>query len=285
MTFWTYLIQCADRHLYAGHTDDLERRVGEHQVGLVSGYTRTRGPVHLVWSQEFPTRYEALQAERQIKGWSRAKKLALIRGDWSMISQLARSRQEQGRASTGSARTEFKAGRQELYLHPHPKILPTQPYSLSATLAGPASGIRIRYSLNGPTELLDIPAGTSSTRRNGLWQHTCFELFAATESGYVEFNFTPSGEWAAYRFSSYREGMADLETQPPAIRVTRADHRLDLTAELHLPNTVTRMGLSAVIEELDGTKSYWALRHPPGDTPDFHHPDCFALELPSASAT
>jgi putative endonuclease len=82
---------------------DLDAHVGAHQSGLIKGYTSTRLPVTLVWSDEFPTRYQALQAERQIKGWSRAKKLALIRGDWGRISILAKSKE---RASTGSARTD-----------------------------------------------------------------------------------------------------------------------------------------------------------------------------------
>jgi len=62
-------------------------------------------PVKLVWCEEFPSRYEALSAERRLKGWSRAKKLALIRGDWPQIQALARNSEEKGRASTGSART------------------------------------------------------------------------------------------------------------------------------------------------------------------------------------
>ncbi|WP_243455802.1 GIY-YIG nuclease family protein [Sphingosinicella sp. BN140058] len=74
-------------------------------AGALGGYTAKRLPVTLVWSEEFPSRYEALSAERQIKGWSRAKKMALIRGDWLSISALARNRQAEGRASTSSART------------------------------------------------------------------------------------------------------------------------------------------------------------------------------------
>jgi predicted GIY-YIG superfamily endonuclease len=78
-----------------------------HMSGEFGGYTSTRLPVTLVWCDEFPSRYDALSAERQIKGWSRAKKLALIRGDWPLISKLARNRQglQEGRASTSSART------------------------------------------------------------------------------------------------------------------------------------------------------------------------------------
>jgi predicted GIY-YIG superfamily endonuclease len=75
------MLHCRGGKFYTGHTDDLERRIGEHQSGLVKGFTSDKFPVELVWSQDFPTRYEALSAERQIKGWSRAKKLALIRGD------------------------------------------------------------------------------------------------------------------------------------------------------------------------------------------------------------
>ncbi|HYI48032.1 MAG TPA: GIY-YIG nuclease family protein [Allosphingosinicella sp.] len=105
MGFWTYMLHCADRSFYVGHTDDLDARIGAHQSGLIPGYTSTRLPVTLVWADEFPSRYEALQAERQIKGWGRAKKLALIRGDWELIAALARNTEEKERASTSSART------------------------------------------------------------------------------------------------------------------------------------------------------------------------------------
>ncbi|MEO9470399.1 GIY-YIG nuclease family protein [Parasphingorhabdus sp.] len=92
MAFWAYMLKCSDGHFYVGHTDNLEHRIAAHQSGLVAGYTQRRHPVELVWSETFPTREEALAAERQIKGWSRAKKQALIAGDWELISQLARSR-------------------------------------------------------------------------------------------------------------------------------------------------------------------------------------------------
>ncbi|MES2173798.1 MAG: GIY-YIG nuclease family protein [Pseudomonadota bacterium] len=94
MTFWTYMLHCADRSFYVGHTDNLEVRIGQHEVGQIPSYTQTRRPIKLVWSQAFSTRIEALEAERQIKGWSRAKKLALIRDDWTLISSLARSKTE-----------------------------------------------------------------------------------------------------------------------------------------------------------------------------------------------
>jgi putative endonuclease len=106
MSFWAYMLHCTDRSFYVGHTDDLEHRMAQHQHGQIEGYTATRVPVTLVWSGEFPSRYEALEVERQIKDWSRAKKMALIRGDWNLVSDLARNSEEKERASTGSARTD-----------------------------------------------------------------------------------------------------------------------------------------------------------------------------------
>jgi predicted GIY-YIG superfamily endonuclease len=92
MAFWTYMLRCVDGHYYVGHADDLDSRIAGHQSGLTGGYTRSRRSVALVWHQDFPSRAEVLAAERQIKGWSRAKKQALIAGDWESISRLARSR-------------------------------------------------------------------------------------------------------------------------------------------------------------------------------------------------
>lgn len=76
--FWCYIVECVDQALYTGHTDDLERRIAQHQQGYFTKcYTFNRRPVRLIWSQEFESRIAALEAERKIKGWSRAKKLAL----------------------------------------------------------------------------------------------------------------------------------------------------------------------------------------------------------------
>jgi predicted GIY-YIG superfamily endonuclease len=94
VAFYAYLLRCADGSYYTGHTEDLEHRIAEHHAGMHCGYTSRRRPLQLVWMQDFPTRYEALCAERQIKGWSRAKKEALIAGDWERLSLLARNRQQ-----------------------------------------------------------------------------------------------------------------------------------------------------------------------------------------------
>jgi predicted GIY-YIG superfamily endonuclease len=94
VAFWVYLLRCVDGTYYAGHTDNFEKRIGEHMTGACGGYTATRLPVELVWNQECTTRIEALSLERQIKGWRRAKKEALIRGDWDELSRLARSKSD-----------------------------------------------------------------------------------------------------------------------------------------------------------------------------------------------
>ena len=91
MAFHTYTLRCADGSYYVGHTDDIEKRIAEHQRGLVSVYTRKRRPVNLAFAEEFSCRYEALSVERQIKGWSRAKKEALINGNWTRLRALARN--------------------------------------------------------------------------------------------------------------------------------------------------------------------------------------------------
>ncbi len=85
-----------------GHTDDLERRFAQHKSGTFPGFARDHAPVELVWSEEFVTREEAKVAKKRIKGWSQAKKLALIRGDWARISTLAKKKSS---PSTSSGQT------------------------------------------------------------------------------------------------------------------------------------------------------------------------------------
>ncbi len=90
MVFWVYILRCADGLYYTGHTDDLERRIAQHQSGEVDGFTVMRLPVLLVCSQEFSKRDEAFAAERQIKRWSRKKKEALIQSDWQALQLAAK---------------------------------------------------------------------------------------------------------------------------------------------------------------------------------------------------
>ncbi|MDB5801944.1 MAG: tRNA/rRNA methyltransferase SpoU [Rhodocyclales bacterium] len=97
--FWVYILKCSDGTYYTGHTDNLEHRLGQHQGGVCGGYTATRLPVTLVWSQEFASREDALAAERRVKGWSRAKKEAMMLGDWDEVNHLSRGKHVHQRKS------------------------------------------------------------------------------------------------------------------------------------------------------------------------------------------
>ncbi len=151
------------------------------------------------------------------------------------------------------------------------------------------------YMMTGNIDAIAIPASVDSARTDDLWQHTCFEAFLrdATGESYYEFNFAPSTQWAAYRFSGYRaERRQASEVDAPAIVVESGAEYYRLRASLKVDrlgllapngpagekNLVGRVGLAAVIEETSGRRSYWALAHPPGK-PDFHHADCFTLEV------
>ena len=102
MDFYAYLLHCSDGSYYAGHTDDLDARVAQHQSGAMPGYTRDKRPVELLWAERFPDRDSAFAAERRIKGWSRAKKEALVRGDWAALKRLASRAVLRDAGSTGS---------------------------------------------------------------------------------------------------------------------------------------------------------------------------------------
>ena len=134
----------------------------------------------------------------------------------------------------------------------------------------------LTYRISGAMPLLPSPA--AAERADDLWRHTCFELFVRTGGeGYYEFNFSPSSQWAAYRFAGYRSGRVDLPLAPP--RIERLADGLRVTVDLSaLPRGAWRGSLAAVIEAQDGTMSYWALAHPPGKA-DFHDPLGFALAI------
>ena len=90
--FYIYILKCSDASYYVGHTDNLELRIGKHQAGEIEGYTHSRRPVGLVFSETFVSRIDALERERQVKGWTRQKREALIRGDWNTIHNLSRGK-------------------------------------------------------------------------------------------------------------------------------------------------------------------------------------------------
>jgi hypothetical protein len=142
--------------------------------------------------------------------------------------------------------------------------------------------IELSFLLTGETERILLPPPGRLRRADGLWQHTCFEAFIKPGSAeaYREINLAPSGEWAAYDFDGYRQGMRNADLLAPAMARSGDSGELKVEAAIAGPPSTAawHIGLSAVIEARDGTRSYWALHHPPGK-PDFHHRDCFALEL------
>ena len=142
--------------------------------------------------------------------------------------------------------------------------------------------LRLTYWIGGDLRRVAFPKPQAAARTDGLWQHSCCEAFLAAGQGYFEFNFSPSSQWAAYRFDSHRAGMRDAEAEAPAIAWDRDGEAARLTATIRLPSDVTgALGLSAIIEDVNGNRSFWALAHPPGE-PDFHDAACFAAQLSPA---
>ncbi len=143
----------------------------------------------------------------------------------------------------------------------------------------------LHYAVNGAIDDVAIPQNCMRDRKDELWKKTCFEAFISDGVAYYEFNFSPSTQWAAYRFDDYRAGLERPEITTPEITTARTAHRFDLYAEilidaLQLPGPPPRrLGLSAVIRDHDGGTSYWALSHGAG-APDFHRASCFALQIP-----
>jgi putative endonuclease len=93
--FWVYILKCNDDSYYTGHTDNLEIRIAQHNEGKIDGYTATRLPVTLLFSEQFASRSEALEMEQRIKGWNRKKKEAMMRADWKEVSRLAKSKKNE----------------------------------------------------------------------------------------------------------------------------------------------------------------------------------------------
>lgn len=155
--------------------------------------------------------------------------------------------------------------------------------AIAVEVARVGGRLSLRYCLTGRTDDLAIPPPAAPARADELWRHTCFEAFVQPRPGpaYREINLAPSGQWAAYGFDGYRAGMRPAEVGDPGVAFRHTPEGCELNAALDLADGAPwRVGLSAVIEERGGRISYWALRHPPG-RPDFHSPDCLALDLPA----
>lgn len=177
----------------------------------------------------------------------------------------------------------------DIALQPHPQTADAvlRQAAVRVLRAG-ADRLQVEYTLQSDMTRLNIPSPTTPVRRDELWRHTCMELFVAgAGSNYCEFNFSPSGEWAAYEFADYRLGMQPAACEAPSIDVWHDAATLRVSVHCYLPESLAQsmvmtsalqMGVTMVIEDNQGGLSYWALTHP-NDKPDFHHRDGFTLVL------
>lgn len=165
----------------------------------------------------------------------------------------------------------------------HPDTPAKNVVSIEVSVERTGGQLWLRYFADCEVMKLALADPAEPSRTDGLWISTCFEAFIGHD-GYSEFNFSPSSAWAAYDFESYRAGMRNrMQSGDPQIGLDRSESHFALEATIDVSELAGQLALSAVIEETDGTKSYWALAHPPG-TPDFHHPACFAATLPAPKA-
>lgn len=174
-----------------------------------------------------------------------------------------------------------------LTLTPHPACGRAGITRFLARLARQGSQLQATYILQGDIAALALPPLENVRRGRELWRHTCFELFvrAPRDQAYVEYNFVPSGAWAAYRFVAYRADAADLELEtPPRVQRSGDEQQLKYAVACELPADLAALpqlqaNVTAVVESLAGDMSYWALAHP-AERPDFHHAGGYVVELP-----
>jgi hypothetical protein len=169
-------------------------------------------------------------------------------------------------------------------LVPHPQSPPVAINGIDVRWFETGAGqLVLRWVVRG-VEALAVPSFAGKGRGDDLWKTTCGELFLRDREGraYRELNFSPSGRWAAYRFDRYRDGRTDSDIPVPEVTCESGQFLFVLTAVIDAAVIAGAgsAGLSAVIEEKDGTISYWAIAHPEGK-PDFHDPACFTLRLPA----
>ena len=176
-------------------------------------------------------------------------------------------------------------GRHALLVHPASDAGAVR--TLEVELSRPSPGeLQLAYTLTGDITQLRLPEPMPPVRADGLWRHICFEAFIrrAGAAEYWEYNLSPSGAWAAYHFSGYREGMAPLlKGAPPQISFEAAAESVTLAARIDIgwlarAGTALELALAAVIDDKAHVLSYWALVHPSGK-PDFHHAESFVVPL------
>jgi hypothetical protein len=165
-----------------------------------------------------------------------------------------------------------------------------EPIRRIAVEASRAQGaLALTYRIEGEIPRLAIPVAGPSQRADDLWKQSCFEAFLQADGGggYLEFNFSPSGNWAAYRFAGRRRGRESPELMAPRMEVRRGPDWLAMHIQLLLTGIAefahdkpVSAGLTAVIEDEHGGLSYWALAHGAAQ-PDFHDPATFTLRMPA----
>ncbi|HEY0044297.1 MAG TPA: DOMON-like domain-containing protein [Allosphingosinicella sp.] len=146
--------------------------------------------------------------------------------------------------------------------------------------------VRVRYTVVGDISDIVVPPPAEPLRTDGLWESTCFELFLRRpgENEYLELNFAPSGEWAAYNFRAFRKGMVQAAMPgPPEIRASVTADRLEVEVAVSpwLDDGPYTMNIAAILQNHTGDRTFWSVSHPAGE-PDFHHPSCFIKQLPAA---
>lgn len=174
-----------------------------------------------------------------------------------------------------------------LIAHPATPGGPITDIGVRCTVA--PEGLSLVYRLAGDLDRLAIPPAALPAAADRLWEHTCCEAFVAggPGTGYREFNFAPSGQWAIYDFADYRRTAGSAPAGTLAIDCQHTTSALTLTVTLPwalvpaTPEHGLNLGLSCVIEDRTGQHCYWALAHPAA-RPDFHHRDAFLLHLPAA---
>ena len=146
---------------------------------------------------------------------------------------------------------------------------------------GAIATTNIWFGVGAPAERFVVPKSEDPARKDELWRTTCFEAFLRADGdAYREWNFAPSGDWAAYDFASYRDTAGEPEVAAPYVRMEDNMTWWTLGATIATDaEQAWHLGLSAVLEEKDGTKSYWALTHANPEKPDFHLADCFTAKL------
>lgn len=163
----------------------------------------------------------------------------------------------------------------------HPDFAPRSIRGVEVQWVETGNALRLRYRVDGHEDLI-VPPFAGRGRADELWRTTCFELYLqpGDDMAYIEFNFSPSQRWAAYDFDDYRSGMRPRPLAAEPVGEAATGERLFVQDVLldtaQLPAKPWSIGLAAILEEADGTVSYWALAHGAGK-PDFHHPAGFAL--------